>query len=155
MIIWFIWLYLIGFRDIWQDNIRKKTHSNKQWFRMWILSKCQHLKKTFIFSINVIVKSKFVLIIRSTNPLYGHNIWTWGRWYDSDLSRRIASKRHTDNLERTSPLYDFFHQWKNKSGHKPRRSSVCDTERNDRDLQSCHYEPKPTRRRRTIFLPCQ
>lgn len=121
---------------------------------MWILSKCQHLKKD-IYIFNKCNSKKLNLFWSSVAQI--HCIDTiYGREGDDfDLSCLIASKRHEDNLERISPLYDLFHQWKNRSENKPRRPFVCDSERNDRDIQSCHYEPKPTRRRRTIFLHCQ
>lgn len=98
-------------------------------------------------------KNRLILMINSTNPLPWDNIWTWGRQSDTGLSNRIASKCHQNNLEWTLISYTFY-QWRNKSQSRKKRSFVCDTERSDRDIQSCHNEPKPTRGRRDIFLHC-
>lgn len=112
------------------------------------------LKKRLILWVCIIKTNSLILMINSTNLLSWENIWTWGRQSDTGLSSLIASKCHQNNLAWTTIISYTFYQWRNKFQSRKKRSFVCDTERSDRDIQSCHNEPKPTRGRRDIFLHC-
>lgn len=107
-----------------------------------------------IFWVHIIKNNRLILMNNSTNPLSWDNIWTWGRQSDTGLSSLIASEFHKNNLERTTFLSYIFYWWSYKSQHRKQRSFVCDNQPSDRNIQSCHNEHKPPRRRRDIFVHC-